>query len=81
MVLLWTIALLAEYPDVQRKCANEINTVIGPGNKPLLKHRGKLPYLEATIMEVLRYSSITPLALPHTTTMDTSVSKLHYFFL
>ena len=78
IILLWIIPLLAEHTDVQRKCLNEINSAIGQ-SKPslkLLKHRGKLPYLEATMMEVL-HGNITPFALPHTTTMETTIRKLY----
>ncbi|XP_072043996.1 steroid 17-alpha-hydroxylase/17,20 lyase-like isoform X1 [Amphiura filiformis] len=69
--LTWTIALMAENPDIQQKCVDEIHKVIGQERFPCLQDRGNLPYCEATIMEILRYSSIGQFALPHTTHCDT----------
>ncbi|XP_072042985.1 cytochrome P450 1A1-like [Amphiura filiformis] len=66
----WTIAIMAEYPDIQKKVAMEIEEVIGHNRLPSLEDRGRLPYAEATMMEVLRFSSIIPLGVPHATTCD-----------
>jgi len=33
-----------------------------------------LPYVEATILELLRYKTLAPLALPHRTLNDTKVA-------
>ncbi|XP_072042977.1 cytochrome P450 2U1-like [Amphiura filiformis] len=71
--LSWTVALMAENPDIQQKCADEIHKVIGQEKFPCLQDRGNLPYCEATMMEILRYSSFIPLALPHTTHCDTTL--------
>ena len=32
-----------------------------------------LPYVEATILELLRYKTLAPLALPHRTMNDTEI--------
>ena len=61
---------MAEYPDIQRKVAMEIEKVIGHERLVTLEDRGQLPYTEATMMEVLRFSSIVPLGVPHSTTCD-----------
>ena len=37
-------------------------------------HVDRLPYVEATILEVLRYKTIGPMAMPHFTSKDTEVS-------
>ncbi|XP_072043468.1 cytochrome P450 2U1-like [Amphiura filiformis] len=66
----WTIAIMAEYPDIQKKVAIEIEEVIGHDRLPSLEDRGRLPYAEATMMEVLRFSSIVRLGVPHATTCD-----------
>ena len=70
VTLHWTLALMAEYPDIQRKVAMEIEEVIGHERLVTLEDRGQLPYTEATMMEVLRFSSIVPLGVPHSTTCD-----------
>ncbi|XP_072044040.1 LOW QUALITY PROTEIN: cytochrome P450 1A1-like [Amphiura filiformis] len=70
ITLHWTLAIMAEYPDIKKKVAIEIEEVIGHNRLPSLEDRGRLPYTEATMMEVLRFSSIVPLGLPHSTTCE-----------
>ncbi|XP_072044018.1 cytochrome P450 1A1-like [Amphiura filiformis] len=70
ITLHWTIAIMAEYPDIQKKVAMEIENIIGHDRLLSLEDRGRLPYTEATMKEVLRFSSIAPLGLPHSTTCD-----------
>jgi cytochrome P450 len=45
---------------------------------PDLKDRTQLPFVEATIAEILRISSLVPLLFPHSTTVDT---KLKGYFI
>ena len=52
---------------------NEINSVVGKGAKPALKDREKLPYTEATIIEVLRVTPTAPTSLPHWAITDTEI--------
>ena len=58
--ILWCLAYLVIWPEVQEKIAKEIKERLGD-RPPCLKDRGNLPYLEATIQETLRLSSIVPL--------------------
>ena len=52
--------------------ADQILEEIG-SREPRLSDRETLGYIEAAILEVLRYSSITPLSVPHSTTEDTTI--------
>ncbi|KAK7446410.1 hypothetical protein BaRGS_00040271 [Batillaria attramentaria] len=61
---------LLHNPDVTRKVQQEIDDVIGNQRPPRVDDRRKLPYTEAVVMETLRYSSITPLGLPHLARSD-----------
>ncbi|XP_046330031.1 cytochrome P450 2D14-like [Haliotis rufescens] len=61
----WVLALFLNYPDVQDRCFREIDTHIGVNRRPGMKDKISLPYVEATIMETLRYCDIAPLAAPH----------------
>lgn len=61
----WVLALFLNYPDVQDRCFREIDTHIGVNRRPGMKDKVSLPYVEATIMETLRYCDIAPLAAPH----------------
>lgn len=67
---------MAEFPDIQNKVAMEIDEVVGHDRLPVLTDRGSLPYTEATLMEVLRFSSILPLGVPHATTCDVMLGKV-----
>ena len=68
--ILWAVAYLLHHPDVQDRCYREVLTVVGKERQPSIEDKPEMPYLEATIMETLRFSGTSPLAFPH------SVSRL-----
>ena len=49
------------YPDVQKRAQSEINSVVGQERLPSYKDREYLPYVDATVREVLRFFSIVPI--------------------
>jgi cytochrome P450 len=66
----WTFFILAQETKEQQKLFNEIQSVVGLSRLPSLQDRDSMPYTEAVIMEVLRFSSIALLGLFHTATQD-----------
>ena len=78
--LCWALLYLINYPGVQQMLHQELDQVIGPDRLPELEDKKNLPYLEATITEILRITSLGPLAIPHKTTVDTTLqySKRHH---
>ncbi|XP_030628292.1 steroid 17-alpha-hydroxylase/17,20 lyase [Chanos chanos] len=74
-VLKWSIAYLIHYPQVQKKIQEELDIKIGRDRHPQLSDRGNLPYLEATIREVLRIRPVSPLLIPHVALKDTSIGE------
>ncbi|KAK7453206.1 hypothetical protein VKT23_011886 [Stygiomarasmius scandens] len=52
-------------PDVQTKAQAEIDTVTQGQYLPTWSDRAKLPYIEAVMLECLRWGPIAPLAFPH----------------
>lgn len=58
------------YPDVQAKAQAEIDAVVGRDRLPTLADRPHLPYITALMNEVLRWSPVAPLAIPHATMQD-----------
>lgn len=72
--VLWALAYLALNQKVQERLHQELDDVIGRERLPELADKPNLPYLEATIHEVLRYSSLVPLLFPHSTTTDTNLN-------
>ena len=57
--LRWALLYMMEYPEIQSRLQKEIDSVVGRNRLP--KVGDKLPYIEATIMEVQRIGSIAPL--------------------
>ncbi|XP_070563124.1 cytochrome P450 1A1-like [Ptychodera flava] len=76
--LLWCIMYMMEYPVVQGRVQKELDRVVGPDRPPCLADKPNLPYTQACIHEILRITSLVPLAIPHTTTCDT---LLNGFFI
>lgn len=56
-VIRWAALLMLKHPDVQGRVRRELDSVVG-GRLPSLADRQHLPFTEATIMEVLRYTDI-----------------------
>ncbi|XP_052802133.1 vitamin D 25-hydroxylase-like isoform X3 [Mya arenaria] len=64
------ILLMCHYPHVQSRVHAEINDVIGTSAMPSSNHRMEMPYTQAVLLEMLRYVSQTPLAIPHKCNKD-----------
>ncbi|XP_075717015.1 cytochrome P450 2K1-like isoform X2 [Rhinoderma darwinii] len=65
----WGLLLMIKYPKLQEKVQGEISRVVGSA-QPMYSHRGQMPFTNAVIHEVQRFSDILPLSLGHETTKD-----------
>ncbi|MEJ1286029.1 hypothetical protein NN561_017032 [Cricetulus griseus] len=63
--------LMLKYPHVAEKVQKEIDQVIGSNRLPTLDDRTKMPYTEAVIHEIQRFSDLIPIGVPHKVTKDT----------
>ena len=64
------ILLMCHHPHTQTKLQAEIDCVIGADRFPTADSRRWMPYTEATMLEIFRYGSQTPLAIPHKCNKD-----------
>ncbi|XP_035232463.1 cytochrome P450 2J2-like isoform X2 [Stegodyphus dumicola] len=78
LTLDWLMLTMAAYPDVQEKIQFEIDKVIPRGTLPAWRDRKKLPYIEATIMELMRWRTIIPLNILRYTLEDV---EFHGYFI
>eukprot|EP00095_Tigriopus_kingsejongensis_P005456 maker-scaffold224_size251237-snap-gene-1.46 protein:Tk05456 transcript:maker-scaffold224_size251237-snap-gene-1.46-mRNA-1 annotation:"cytochrome p450 monooxygenase" len=75
--LSWTLLYLANHPDIQEQCREEVKARLGV-RVPTLEDRGHgLTFVEATIMEVQRCSSVAPGGLEHKALEDTIIEGYH----
>ncbi len=56
---------MAMYPDVQKKAQGELDRVLGSGRLPTFEDRDNLPYIEAIILESIRWMPAVPLGVSH----------------
>uniref|UniRef100_H3ANT2 Vitamin D 25-hydroxylase n=2 Tax=Latimeria chalumnae TaxID=7897 RepID=H3ANT2_LATCH len=71
--LRWAVLYMALYPNIQEKVQKEVDFVVGQNRMPMLEDRGRMPYTEAVLHEVLRFCNIAPLGIFHATFKDTIV--------
>lgn len=68
---------MAMNPLVQKKAQAEIDAVCDTQSRlPSFNDKSSLPYVEALVLEVLRWGAITPLGLPHRFTEDETYEGL-----
>lgn len=48
------------HPDAQQKAQAELDTVIGNGRLPTCTDRDSLPYVNALVLEIMRWHSAVP---------------------
>ncbi|XP_053383762.1 cytochrome P450 2J4-like [Mercenaria mercenaria] len=70
----WCILYMQEYPDIQKKCQEEIFEKCGD-KVVTWADRSSLPYIEATLLEIQRMANIAPMSVPHTTEVDFSPAR------
>ncbi|ODN06113.1 Vitamin D 25-hydroxylase, partial [Orchesella cincta] len=76
--LQWMFLYLAAFPSCQRKVAEEVLQNLGHSTTVTFEDKYRLPYTEAFIKEVLRFSTLAPLGMLHSTTEDV---EFHGYFI
>ncbi|XP_072039683.1 cytochrome P450 2F3-like [Amphiura filiformis] len=72
--LRWALLYMMNYPKIQTKIQQEIDTVVGRDRLPKLSDKVDLPYVEAVLHEIQRHASIIhttgPRYVPEDTTFE-----------
>jgi len=71
--LCWAMILLGNHPEVLRRLQTELDDVVPRDRLPSMEDKAKLPYMEASILEIMRIRMVAPLGVPHTTLCDTEL--------
>jgi len=73
--LLWALLLLAgrDGQCIQERLWKEIDSQVPRDRLPSVADHAHMPFLEATIYEVMRVGTVAPLAVSHCTSRDTTV--------
>ncbi len=61
---------MAVYQDVQRKAQQELDALLCFERLPDLSDRESLPYIQAVMLESLRWIPVLPLGVPHRVLVD-----------
>ncbi|XP_061167194.1 steroid 17-alpha-hydroxylase/17,20 lyase-like [Saccostrea echinata] len=72
MAMDWFVCFMSGIPEIQEKCRQEIDSVIGT-RRPSINDRPNLPFTEACVYETLRLGNVAAFGLPHSTLCDTQV--------
>jgi len=71
--LRWALFYMASNPEIQDKVNHEIVEKFGSDEFPSYADRVKLPFTEATLLEIQRLANLLPLSLVHRVTENTKL--------
>ncbi|CAH1788523.1 unnamed protein product [Owenia fusiformis] len=67
------LLILINHPEIQSKIYEQIIKAVGKERLPCLDDRANLPYVDAFLLELMRYVTILPFAVPHKAMSDTTL--------
>ncbi|XP_015687192.2 cytochrome P450 2J2-like [Protobothrops mucrosquamatus] len=73
--LYWGLLYMVLYPDIQAKVQKEIDSVLPPGQTICYEDRKNLPYANAVVHEIQRFSNIISIGMPRYCIRDTMIQK------
>ncbi|XP_054838684.1 cytochrome P450 2J6-like [Eublepharis macularius] len=73
--LYWALLYMVAYPDVQEKVQKELDATVAPSQTICYEDRKNLPYTNAVIHEVQRFSNIIAIGVPRLCAKDTMIRQ------
>ncbi|KAH8824090.1 cytochrome P450 [Flagelloscypha sp. PMI_526] len=68
--LLWFVWVMGKHPDIQSEAQQELDKIVGRERMPDFSDFDALPFIRATVIELLRWIPVVPMGLAHCTTSD-----------
>ncbi|XP_077518994.1 cytochrome P450 2J4-like [Amblyomma americanum] len=75
--ILWNLYIAANDPDHQARVQREIDAVIGRHRAPGWEDRARMPFTMATVLETLRWRTISPIGIHRAAKYDTTIGGYH----
>ncbi|CAL8092455.1 unnamed protein product [Orchesella dallaii] len=75
--LSWTMLLLSKFPETQKKLQQEVDEITGSSRKVSVDDRPNMPYMNALLEEILRFSTIVPDGVAHRSMSDREFHGYH----
>jgi cytochrome P450 family 2 subfamily J len=75
--ILWNLYVACAFPEHQERIKEEILEVMGPDRDPEYQDMKSMPFTHSYILEVLRWKTIVPVNVAHSTLSDTTIGGYH----
>ncbi|KAF9022858.1 cytochrome P450 [Hymenopellis radicata] len=69
-VILSALLALVHHPEIQAKAHAELDEIVGRKRLPDFDDQDDLKYIQAIVLESMRWRPVTPLAMPHASVSD-----------
>ena len=73
--LRWAVLYMAAFPGIQDRIHQELDSVTGGNHLPRLTDKAELPLTCATLLEIQRIATVTPLGAPHMCAEDSTIGS------
>ncbi|KAM4640993.1 cytochrome P450 2B4-like [Discoglossus pictus] len=74
LTLSYGFLILIKYPQIQVQVQEEIDHVVGHNRNPTLQDKMNMPYTDAVIHEIQRFTNLFPFGLPRAVTKDVKLN-------
>ncbi len=80
-MILSAILALLHHPEIQQKAHAELDEIVGRKRLPEFEDQDELKYIQAIVLEAMRWRPVTPLGMNHFDITEQSCTSLLLFIL